>query len=131
MKRFAIWNKEDPIITPSGKVFTAKEWMDEYPSFKLDNITAICAAGEVNGGCHFTLGQLVDNYERQGCDFSGCETAEEKLEAIESFLDAREVAEAEAIAEAKAREEMQADALASIAAQLEYQSMMTLPDVEG
>ena len=130
MKRFAIWDKKSPIITVSGKVYTAGAWIEEHPSLGLDNITAICAAGEINGGFYATLGQLVGNYEAQGCDFSGCETAEEKLNVIEAFLDAREIAEAEAVAEAKAREDMQVDSLVSIAASLEYQNMMSLDDVE-
>lgn len=130
MKRFAIWDKQTPIITASGAVYSPDAWIELHPSFGLDNITAICAAGEINGAHYFTLGQLVDNYSRQGCDFSACKTDEDKLNAIEAFLDARDVAEAEAVEEAKANEALQADALASIAASLEYQNLMTLPDVE-
>lgn len=131
MKRYAIWDKKSPIITPVGEVLTPEQWIERHPMFGLDNITAICAAGEVNGGFYMTLGQMVNNYTLKGCDFSACNTDEEKLAAIEAFIDARAAAEAEALAEARAREDVQADALASIAAQLEYQSMMTLPDVEG
>lgn len=131
MKRFAIWDKKSPVITISGRVYTAEAWIKEHPSHGLENITAVLSAGEVNGEYHFTLGQLETNYGMKGCDFSKCTTAEEKLEAIEAFLDAREVAEAEAIAEEKARADMQADSLASIAASLEYQNMMSLEDVEG
>lgn len=131
MKRYAIWNKKDPVITVSGKVFTAGEWIEEHPSFGLDHVTAICAAGEINGSYYYTLGQLVQLYGSQGCDFSACTTDEEKLEAIEAFCDAKEAEAAEAVAMAKANEELQAISLASIAASLEYQNMMTLDDVEG
>ena len=27
MSRYAIWNKKDTIITPSGAVFTAEQWI--------------------------------------------------------------------------------------------------------
>ena len=88
MKRYAIWNKKDPIITPIGEVLTADQWVERYPVAGLETITVVCSAGEVNGGFFGTLGQMVQMYEAQGCDFSACETAEEKLEAIEAFEDA-------------------------------------------
>lgn len=131
MKRYAIWNKKDKIITTIGEVLTADEWIKRYPVAGEPNITVLCAAGECNGAFFGTLGQMVSRYESEGCDFSSCTTDEEKLAAIEAFDDVRAVAEAEAAAEAKIREEMQADSLASIAASLEYQNMMSLEDVEG
>lgn len=130
MKKFKIWDKKTPIITPIGEYLTPEQWIARYPAAGKDSITVLCGAGEINGSIFATLGQTVMDYEKLGCDFSGCTTDEEKLEAIEAFEDAREAAEAEAIAEAKAKEELTAMSLASIAASLEYQNMMTLPDVE-
>ena len=132
--KYAIWNKRDPVLTPVGEVLTAEQWISRYPIAGVPSITVVCAAGEINGGFFGTLGQLVDMYTKQGCDFSGCESPEDKLAAMEAFDDARE---AEAAAKAKAQaeamaynEELTASSLASIAAQLEYQNMMTLEDVE-
>lgn len=88
MKRYAIWNKTDPIITPIGEVLTAEQWIDRYPVAGVASITVVCGAGEINGAFFGTLGQMVQMYEAQGCDFSACETAEDKLEAIEAFEDA-------------------------------------------
>ncbi len=134
MKKYAIWNKTDPVLTPVGEVLTAEQWIARYPIAGVPSITVVCAAGEINGGFFGTLGQLVDMYTKQGCDFSGCETAEDKLAAMEAFDDAREAAQAaqaKAQAEATAyNEELTASSLASIAAQMEYQNMMTLEDVE-
>ncbi len=130
MKRYAIWNKKDPIITPVGEVLTPEQWISRYPVAGVDSVVVVCAYGEVNGAFFNTLAQMVMMYEREGADFSACTTDEEKLAVIEAFDDAREAAEAEAAAEAKANEEMQADSLASIAASLEYQNMLTLPDTE-
>lgn len=137
MKKYAIWNKQDPIITPIGEVLTAKQWMERYPVAALPNITVLCAAGEINGAFFGTLGQMAAIYEEQGCDFSGCETPEEKLAAIEAWeaeqaaKQAEATAKAAAEAEAKAlNDEMTAASLASIAASMEYQNMMTLEDVE-
>lgn len=130
MKRYAIWDKKSPIITPIGEVLTAEQWIARYPVASLDSITVICAAGEINGGIFDTLGQLKKRYEDSGCDFSSCTTDEEVLQAIEDFDDARATADAEAAAEAKATEDMNASSLASIAASMEYQNMMTLDDVQ-
>ena len=70
--------------------------------------------------------------ESRGCDFSACNTAEQKLAAIEAFenkCNADAAAEAKAEAEA-ANAELTAMSMASIAAQLEYHNMMTLEDVK-
>lgn len=134
MKRYAIWNKSDPIITPVGEVLTAEQWVNRYPVAGLDSVTVVCGAGEINGSFFGTLGQMVSTYAVQGCDFSACTTPEEKLAAIEAFEDERNAtaeAAAKAAAEAEAANaELNATSLASIAAQLEYQNMMTLDDVE-
>lgn len=118
MKRYAIWNKTDPVITPVGEVLTAEQWKERYPAAALPNITVVCAAGEVNGGFFGTLGQMMQMYEAQGCDFSACVSDEDKLKAIEAFEDAQAAA-----ASAPGAEER-------IAAALEYQAMASLPDAE-
>ena len=110
MKRYAIWDKQSPIITPIGEVLTAEQWIDRYPVAGVESITVICSAGEVNGGFFGTLGQMVQLYEAQGCDFSACTTAEEKLEAIEAFEDEMNTPSGEPTAE-----ERQAAALEAIA----------------
>ena len=134
MSKYAIWNKQDPILTPIGEVLTANQWIQRYPVAGVESITVVCAGGEINGAFFGTLGSMVEMYTKQGCDFSACTTPEEKLAAIEAFEDAKE---AEAAAAAKqaaeteaANAELNAASLASIAAQLEYQNMMTLDDVE-
>ena len=132
--RYAIWNKKDPVLTPIGEVLSADKWIERYPIAGVESITVVCAGGEINGGFFGTLGQMVEMYTKHGCDFTGCETAEDKLAAIEAFDDAREAqtaADAKAKAEAAAaNEEMTAASLASIAASMEYQNLMTLEDVE-
>ena len=125
MKRYAIWDKVSPIITPSGEVFTAEQWIERYPVAGLEHITVLCSAGEINGGFFGTLGQMCQMYEAQGCDFSGCNTNEEILQAIEDFEDMMN-----APSDSISNEELTATSLASIAASLEYQNMMTLPDEE-
>ena len=104
MSRYAIWNKQDPILTPIGEVLTAEQWIERHPAAGLEHITVVCAAGEINGAFFGTLGAMVDHFAGKGCDFSACETAEDKLAAIEAFEDARE-AEAAATAQAMAEAE--------------------------
>lgn len=115
MKKYAIWNKQDLILTPIGEVLTPEQWIQRYPMAGLNTVTVVCAAGEINGAFFGTLGQMVQMYEAQGCNFSECETPEEKLEAIEAFENARETAAREAAANAKSTEERQTTALEAIA----------------
>ena len=129
MKRYAIWNKQDLILTPIGEVLTAEQWIHRYPIAGLESITVVCAAGEINGAFFGTLGQMVSMYEAQGCDFSACETAQDKLDVIEAF-DAAKEAEAANTAKGISNDELTATSLASIAASLEYQNMLTLEDTE-
>ena len=130
MSRYKIWNKKDNILTPIGEVLTPEQWIERYPIAGVENITVICAAGEINGAFFGTLGSMVDMYEKQGVDFSACTTNEEKLAVIEAFDEAREQAQKEASANAVSNEELTATSLASIAASMEYQNMLTLDDVE-
>lgn len=110
MKRYAIWNKVDPILTPIGEVFTAEQWIERYPIAGVASITVVCGAGEINGAFFGTLGQMVQMYEAQGADFSACTTPKEKLEVIEAFEDAMNAPSVEPTAE-----ERQAVALEAIA----------------
>ena len=125
MSRYAIWNKQDQILTPSGKVFTAEEWKEKFPIASLANITVVCGGGEINGSFFGTLGQMKELYGAQGCDFTGCETGQAVLEAIEAFENARN-----APREGVSNEELTATSLASIAASMEYQNLLTLDDVQ-
>lgn len=118
MSRYAIWNKEDPIITPIGEVLTAQQWKERYPVAAVNSIKVVCAGGEINGAFFGTLGQMVEMYAKQGCDFSDCTTDEEKLAAIEAYEDEMNKPDDTPSAEER------------IAAAMEYQVMATLPDAE-
>lgn len=112
MKRYAIWDKQSPIITPIGEVLSAEKWIERYPAAGVASITVVCAAGEINGAFFGTLGQMVQMYEAQGADFSSCETAEDKLAVIEAFEDEMNAPRTEPTAEER------------IAAAMEYQNLM-------
>lgn len=110
-KRYAIWDKQTTIITPIFEVLSPEEWMERYPVAKVDSVTIVCSAGEINGGFFGTLNQMVQMYEGMGADFSTCTTDEEKLEAIEAFEDLMNTSSDEPTAEER------------IAAALEYQNL--------
>lgn len=134
MQKYQIWNKQDSVLTPSGAIFTAEQWLEKYPIARLDSIVVVLAAGEINGALFATLGDMMRRAEADGCDFASCTTNEEKLQAIEDFEDARMKAQTEAAeqaaAEKAAQEEVNTTSLASIAASMEYQNMLTLEDEE-
>lgn len=118
LKRYAIWDKQTTIITPIFEVLSPEQWIERYPVAGIPTITVVCGAGEVNGAFFGTLGQMVQQYEAMGCDFSACTTDEEKLEAIEAFEDAMNAPSTEPTTDER------------IAAALEYQVMASLPDEE-
>ena len=134
MNKYAIWNKQDCIITPTGEIFTPEQWIERYPVAGLPYVNVVCAAGEINGAFFGTLGQMVETYQNEGCNFTDCNTPEETINRINQFDIEKEVqmkAKAEEEAARKAyNEELSAMSMASIAAQLEYQNMMTLDDIE-
>ena len=126
MKKYAIWDKKTDIITPIFEVLTPQQWMERYPVAALEHVTVVCNAGEINGGFFGTLTQMKQIAESRGCDFSECTTDEEVLEKIEAFE-----AELNALSEGVvSNEELTATSLASIAASLEYQNLLTLEDTE-
>lgn len=128
MSKYAIWNKRDTILTPIGEVLTAEQWIERHPVAGVETITVVCAGGEINGAFFGTLGSMVEHFKKQGCDFSACESDQDKLDAIEAFEDAKS---AESNSAAISNEELTATSLASIAASLEYQNLLTLEDDEG
>lgn len=91
LKRYAIWNKTDNVITPIGEVLSPQEWIDRYPV--ADTLTTVCASGDINGGFFGVLSQMKSSYEDMGADFSDAETGEEILQVIEDFEDAQQEAQ--------------------------------------
>ena len=121
MARYAIWDKKSPVITHKGTIYTAAQWMKKFPVAAMESVTVICSAGEINGGCFYTLGQLRKQWEDRGVDFSACTTDEEVLAAIEAAMDAQQAAAAEAAAQPTSEER--------IAAALEAQNLMAMEDI--
>lgn len=123
MNKYKIWDKTSDIFTigrekDTGKNhFTAQEWLERYAWAKNPNAKMIIADGAINGAVAMEFDSTVRNYARMGCDFSTCETDDDYLRAIEAFEDNPPGANDPTNEE-------------RIAAALEAQVMMALPDVE-
>ena len=86
-KRYVIWNEVSDVYTPSGEVFTAEQWLNRYPIAKLDNEYLVISGASYNGSFCMVYSDMVDIYEKMGCDFSKCVEMQDYLDAIEAFED--------------------------------------------
>lgn len=119
MSRYVIWDKTSRVIVPTGQVFTAEQWMEQYPVARFDDIYLVVSGGTINGAFCQEYTSFVDVYTRAGCDFTGCETMQDHLDRIEQFEDERNSQQFDYI-----------DPNERIAAALEAQVMMAMPDEE-
>lgn len=86
MARYVIWDETSNVFTPSGEVFTAEQWLDKYPAARHPQIDLVVAGDSaINGAFCQEYTSLVNIYEGQGCDFTGCETKQDHLDRIEQF----------------------------------------------
>ena len=117
-KRYQIWDEVSTVITPSGEVFSAEEWMVRYPMARLPEIKLVIAGGTINGAFCGEFSSMVDMYEKSGCDFTGCVEDQDYLDAIEAFEDEMN----------KPVESTEPTTEERIAAALEAQVMLAMPD---
>jgi hypothetical protein len=85
--RYKIWDKQEPIYTPVGEVFTAQQWLDKWPWAKLPNTKCVISAGPINGALMAEFSSFVEQYKKMGCPIDDAMTDEEILQAIEDFED--------------------------------------------
>lgn len=116
MSRYKIWNKTDNIITPIGEILTPEQWIKRYPA--AAHIDFVIADGEINGAFCSPLSQMVEVYANNGVNFTGLTTPNEKLAAIEAFEDEMNSQQPGPTPEER------------IAASLELQNLMAMPDAE-
>ena len=87
-KRYVIWDEKSDVYTPSGEVFSAEEWLNRYPIARLASEYLVISGASYNGGFCMVYSDMVDAYERMGCDFSECGSDMQlHLDAIEAFED--------------------------------------------
>jgi len=85
--KYKIWDKQEPIYTPVGGVFTAQQWLDKWPWAKLPNTKCVISAGPINGAFMGEFSSFVEQYKKMGCPIDDAMTDEEILQAIEDFED--------------------------------------------
>lgn len=123
MNRYQIWDKKSDIYTigrekDTGKNhYTAEEWLERHSWAKNPDAKMIISSGIINGSVAMEFETTKQQYARMGCDFSACETDDDYLRAMEAFEDNPPGANDPTNEE-------------RIAAALEAQVMMALPDVE-
>lgn len=127
MSRYKIWDKKSNVYTPIGEELTPEMWIARNMWINIPTAIPIVADGIINGAFSGELSQMKKLYETRGAIFEENLSNEELLLAIEKFEDEQNVQDTTS---AVSNEELTATSLASIAASLEYQNMMTLEDVE-
>lgn len=86
-KRYQVWNKTDNVITPIGEVLSPEQWLEKFPMGRA--LDLVIGGGTINGSFCGEYTSMIDMYEKQGCDFTGCVTQQDHLDAIEAFEDAQ------------------------------------------
>lgn len=124
MNRYCIWDKKSDIYTlgidkNTGKNhYTAQEYIDMLaPWAANENAKVIVRNSIINGMVFMEFETTKNNYIRMGCDFSNCQSDDDYLRAMEAFEDNPPGANDPTNEE-------------RIAAALEAQVMMALPDTE-
>ncbi len=85
MARYAIYDNKSPVYTLTGEELTAEQWLNRYPWAKRGKM--IVGGGLINGTVAIVFDDYVAMMRKAGCDFSGCETDQDYLDAIEAFED--------------------------------------------
>lgn len=85
--RYQIWNKTDPIYTPSGEGFSPAEWAARYPWVNIPGAKMIITTGIINGGAAMEFEATKELYQKQGAAITDDMTDVEVLTAIEDFED--------------------------------------------
>lgn len=116
MAKYKIWNKQDPLITPIGEVLTAEQVKAKYPASALPNMKYIICDAAISMGVFMEFEATKEHYKRLGVPITDDMTDQEVLDAISYWEENPPAPEPSA-------EER-------IAAMLEFQSMMMMPEVE-
>lgn len=81
--KYQIYDNVSDVITPSGKVFTAEEWLAKYPWARTHKM--IIANGVINGAVAYVFDDYVNDLKNNGVDFSECKCIDDYLIKIEEY----------------------------------------------
>ena len=116
MSRYKIWDKQSNLITPTGKELTPEQVFAEYPAARLPNLKWIVCDAPISMGVFMEFEATKEHYKRLGVPITDEMADQEVLDAISAWEE--NPPEPEPTAEER------------IAAALEFQSIMMLPDIE-
>lgn len=112
--KYKFWDKQEYLITPTGEVLTPQQVFQRYPASQLPNIKYVIADQDINMAVFMEFGMMKESYKRLGVPITDDMTDEEVLNAISQWEENPPMPEPTA-------EER-------IAAALEFQNIMMLPD---
>lgn len=112
--KYKIWDKQEHLVTPTGKVLTPEQVFDRYPASR--NLKYIVADQPISMAVFMEFEATKTHYKRLGVPITDDMTDQEVLDAISAWEENPPAPEPTA-------EER-------IAAALEFQNLMLLPDKE-
>jgi hypothetical protein len=116
MAKYKIWDRETDLVTPIGEVLTPEQVFARYPASSLPNMKYIICDAPISMGVFMEFEATKEHYKSLGVPITDDMTDQEVLDAISDWEENPPAPEPTA-------EER-------IAAMLEFQSMMMLPDDE-
>ena len=114
--KYKIWHKKSNLVTPTGEVLTPQDVFKRYPASALEGMKYIVCDAPISMGVFMEFEQTKEHYKRLGVPITDDMTDQEVLDAISAWEE--NPPEPEPTPEER------------IAASLEFQSMMMLPDIE-
>ena len=118
MAKYQIWDKQSNVFTPVGENLTPEAWIARYSWISNPVAVPVIADGIINGAFIGELSEMKKVYEKMGAVFTEGISNEELLAEIEAFEDSMNAPSTEVSTEER------------IAAALEAQVMMSMPDEE-
>jgi hypothetical protein len=114
MPKYKIWDRETDLVTPIGEVLTPEQVFARYPASSLADMKYIICDAPISMGVFMEFEATKEHYKHLGVPITDDMTDQEVLDAISYWEE--NPPEPEPTAEER------------IAAMLEFQSMMMLPD---
>lgn len=118
MSRYQVWDKKSDIYTPVGEKLSPEVWLERYAWINIPEVVPVVAGGAINGAFIGNLADMKAMYEKMGAVFTDGISNEELLAEIEAFEDEMNKPSTEVSTDER------------IAAALEAQVMLSLPDEE-
>lgn len=114
--KYKIWDKQTTLVTPVGEVLTPTQVIQRYPAAAVDGMKYVIADQATSMAVFMELEATKEHYKRLGVPITDGMTDQEVLEAITHWEE--NPPEPEPTAEER------------IAAAMEFQNIMMLPDIE-